>query len=357
MTQVIVCCGAGGTGKTTTAAAIGVKLAIQGQRVAVLTIDPAKRLADALGLGSLDNDPKSVSLTELNARGTLHALMLDRKATFDAMVIAHSPNPDVAERLLANAYYQAVSTRLTGLHEYMATEKLQQLVESGLWDVVVLDTPPTQHAIDFFHAPERVGRLFEHGVLATLMTPARGLVGVATRRAVGLLERLAGESVLHDIAEFFRLISGLSEIIRSRNMQVHALLRSDRTRFYQVTAPALDACEEVEGFASLLREQGMRLEGLLVNRVTPVPQFTAPLVRERLPEAPLGVPDEEWDTMANALLALIPRAEARAQQHERAIVALKRSAHTEVWKLPELPAGVRTIDTLAGLGPHLPPLL
>ena len=144
MTRVVVCCGVGGVGKTTTSAALGLRLATRGARVCVLTIDPARRLADALGV-QLGHEPSPVSL---EAEGTLHALMLDRKATWDGMIRRFAPDKDTAESLLANRYYRAVSTRLGGSQEYMAMEKLYELVESGTWDVVVVDTPPTQHALD-----------------------------------------------------------------------------------------------------------------------------------------------------------------------------------------------------------------
>lgn len=346
-TRVIACCGVGGSGKTTAAAAIGVALAQRGERAVVLTIDPARRLADALGVDVLGNQPQPVPMDAIGG-GRLDAMMLDRKATFDDLVQRHAPDPDTAARLLANPYYAAVSTRLTGSHEYMATEKLQQLVEAGRWDAVVLDTPPAQHAIEFFTAPQRVSRLFEQGVLSVLTAPGRGLAGAATRQAVKLLERVAGALVLEDISEFFRLISGLSGVIRDRNAAVYQLLHSDRTRFLLVSPPQEDQQDDVADFARALKAQGMGLSGILVNRVVLPPHLSRPITAERLPH---GLPP----SMVDALLALPARIGDAARQHAIAVSKLSTAAGgAPAAVLPDLPGGIRTIEGLAELVPYLP---
>jgi anion-transporting ArsA/GET3 family ATPase len=342
--RVIVCCGVGGAGKTTAAAAIGLALAQQGQRAVVLTIDPARRLADALGLEHLGNQPRPV---KADASGTLHALMLDRKATFDELVRKHSADPETGRRLLANPYYAAVSTRLTGSHEYMACEKLQQLAEAGEWDAIVLDTPPAQHAIDFFRAPERVRRVFEQGVLAALVNPGRGIVGTATRQGLKVMERIAGESVLQDIAEFFRLVQGLAGALRERNQAVYQLLRSDRTVLHLVTQPYAGAPADVAAFREMLREEDLRLDGLIVNRVVLPPRLSRPLDASRLPPMPAE--------LSAALLALPARVDANARAHAAAVSRLSAAAGgVPVASLPELPGGVRSLEGLAELVPYLP---
>jgi anion-transporting ArsA/GET3 family ATPase len=351
MTEVVVCCGVGGTGKTTISAALALKLALAGRRTVVLTIDPARRLADALGLDGLDNEPRTVDLAE----GRLHALMLDRKATFDDLVRRLAPDADAATRLLDNRYYRAVSTRLTGSHEYMAIEKLQQLVESGRWDVVVLDTPPSQHAVEFFQAPERLGRLFEQGVLSALTASGGGMLGAATRQAMKVVERIGGGSVLSDIQEFFRLVASISNAVAARNREVHGLLRSARARFYLVTRPTADAREELASFAEVLRDERLRLAGLIVNRVALPPVFDAPLHHARLPAAPEGIAPEAWETTVERLLALPTEFTLLAQQQAQVIDELAHAAGAPpVWRVPDLPLGVRSLEALHGLAPHLP---
>ncbi|MBW2256182.1 MAG: ArsA family ATPase, partial [Deltaproteobacteria bacterium] len=222
-TEVLVCCGVGGVGKTTAAAALAIGHALSGRSVVVLTIDPARRLADALSV-ELGNDPRPVSLSELGHQGpgTLDGLMLDRKATFDSVVTRFSPSEESTERLLANRYYRAVSERLGGSHEYMAMEKLYDLVTDGRWDLVVVDTPPTQHALDFFRAPERVHRVFDRSVLPALIQPGKGLIAATTRRVGRVVRHLAGDRVLEDIAEFFNLFSDYAAGFRSRSKAVRA---------------------------------------------------------------------------------------------------------------------------------------
>ncbi len=288
MTRVEVCCGMGGVGKTTTAAALGLGLALQGEQVAVLTIDPARRLADALGVRLLGNRPAPVDLTLLGygGSGTLHALMLDRKATWDEVIHRFSPTREAAERLLDNRYYQAVSTRLTGSHEYMATEKLYDLVSAELWDVVVIDTPPAQQTVEFFRAPERVRRVFDQRVLDVLINPGRGLVSRATRRLVDLIRHLAGESVMRDISEFFTLMSGLSSGFRERHRAVHDLLHSARTGFYLVTSARNPQRQDTLDFLVELSRRGMTFRGFLVNRTTDAPGLQLPLDQALLPSPP-----------------------------------------------------------------------
>lgn len=356
---VQVCVGVGGTGKTTTAAAMAVGHALAGRRTVVLTIDPARRLADALGLEALGNRPRRVEVP--GARGTLDALMLDRKATWDEIVRRHAPSPEIAGRILENRYYRAVSTRLTGSHEYMAVEKLHELAEAGHWDVVVLDTPPAQHVLEFFQAPDRVRRIFDRGVLGTLVDPGRalggGLVGSAGRKALRLLERLAGASVMQDIAEFFSLIGGMSGGFRDRSAQVAELLRSERASYWLVADARAPERNDPLAFLAALRERGMRFGGFLVNRATPDPGLPDDWGPHRLPAALEGLDAETWAAWREALgrLPHAARAEARAQRE--AARRLSSSADgAPVWLVPEVTAGLDDVAGLAALARHLPPL-
>ena len=346
--DVAVCCGVGGTGKTTTSAALAVGHALAGRRVAVLTIDPARRLADALGIERLGNDPHPVEVP--GASGGLWALMLDRKGTWDA-VIRSRATEETAQRLLNNPYYQAVSTRLSGSHEYMAVEKLHQLVHGGAFDVVVVDTPPTQHAVDFFRAPERVRGILDRSLLAGLLEP-RGFRGAATRGALAVVHRLAGDGVMGDIREFFTLMGELAAGFRERSADIATLLTSEHTAYWLVANAEAPERNDLLGFLGELRERDMRFAGFLVNRVQSEPTGPFPTV-QTLGTAAEG---EAWARMAEALMSLPQRAHQRAKTHRRAVADLVQSAGgAPAWLIPEIPGGVRTMEGLMALSEHLPP--
>ncbi len=350
MTRVQVCCGVGGTGKTTTSAALAVGHALAGQRVVVLTIDPARRLADALGVDTLDNTPRRVEVR--GATGTLDALMLDRKSTWDE-IVSRRASPQTAARLLENRYYRAVSTRLTGSHEYMAVEKLHDLVTEGSYDVVVVDTPPTQHVVDFFRAPERVRGILDRSLLKSLLEPGASLRGAATRGALGIVKGLAGERVMGDIREFFGLIGEMSQGFRERSEQVAALLTSERTHYFLVADANAPERNDLLGFLQELRERGMTFAGFLVNRVQEDPTGAIPS-REALLRAGRGV--QGWESMVDALLVPPVHAHARSVAHLQAVGDLVRAAGgAPAWVVPEVPGGVRSVAGLAALASHLPP--
>lgn len=343
-TRVDICCGVGGTGKTTTSAALALAAAANGERVVVLTIDPARRLADALGIDTLGNEPRPV---EGVGPGTLEALMLDRKRTWDALVHDHA-TPETAEALMANPYYRAVTTRLSGSQEYMAVEKLHQLAVQGSWDRVVLDTPPAQHVLDFFRAPQRMRDILDRSMLKAILEPGGGLRAAATRRALGIVERIAGDGVMGDIREFFALFSELSAGARERSKDVAELLHSERCRYWLVSDADAPERNDLLGFLEVLREEGMQLGGLLVNRVQPVPTGPLPSL-EVLTEA-LG------EEVALALVALPERAKTRAYGHREAARSLGRAAGgAPVWLVPERLGGVKDTQDLLALAPHLPP--
>lgn len=354
-TRVVLCCGTGGVGKTTTAAALGVAWTLAGKRVIVMTIDPARRLADALGLVGLDNTPRKVTLDglDLPEGASLHALMLDRKSTFDESVRSLSEDPESAARLLENRYYRAVSTRLTGSHEYMATEKLFELATSGDYDMIVVDTPPSQHAIEFFHAPERVQRLFEGPVVRRLVNPGRGLTGGGTRRVLKWILSLVGRQVVDDIGEFFRLMSTASQGFASHGKEVGRLLRSSQTNLLLVTSPARAARDGALGFLEQARADGLRVDGFVLNRYVDGSN-TDDTTWRRTP--PPGVRAPDWEAWLDALEAQAHRQDAISARHANAALELSEAAAgAPVWALPYIADGLRSAAGLADLAAHLPP--
>ena len=279
--EVIVCAGAGGVGKTTTAAAIAMQAAIDGKRAAVLTIDPARRLASSLGLKELSSEPTKVSprkfaAADIEVKGELYALMLDTKSTFDKVVTNYAPSPEQAQRIINNRFYRNISGTLSGTQEYMAMEKLYELHADGGFDLLVIDTPPTRNALDFLDAPKRMTDFFESRVLRWFLMPymkaGGGLMKVANVAAMTFLKvvkRIVGTEVLEDTAEFFGNLEGMYEGFKQRARDVATLLQSDATSFVVVTSPAEDSVTEATFFASRLNESGLPFGALVVNRVHP----------------------------------------------------------------------------------------
>jgi anion-transporting ArsA/GET3 family ATPase len=279
--EIIVCAGSGGVGKTTTAAAIALQASIDGKKVAVLTIDPARRLASSLGLKELTNSPTKVNKRKFTAagltpKGELFAMMLDTKSTFDEVVTRYAPTPEQAERILANRFYQNISGTLSGTQEYMAMEKLYELYSEGGYDLIVIDTPPTRNALDFLDAPRRMTDFFESRVLRWFLMPymkaGGGIMRVANVAAVTFLKivkRIVGSDVLEDTAEFFSNLEGMYEGFKQRAREVATLLQSPETSFVVVTSPAEESVSEATFFASRLNEAGLPFGALVVNRVHP----------------------------------------------------------------------------------------
>lgn len=279
--EIIVCAGAGGVGKTTTAAAIALQAALQGRKAAVLTIDPARRLASSLGLKELDNEPRRVETrkftqAKLKPAGELHALMLDTKSTFDEVVMRYAPTEEQAKRIIANRFYRNISGTLSGTHEYMAMEKLYELHGEGGFDLLVIDTPPTRNALDFLDAPRRLTDFFESRVLRWFLLPymkAGGgvmrVANVAATTFLRLVKRIVGTEVLADTAEFFANLEGMYEGFKQRARDVAALLKSPVTSFVIVTSPSKASVDEASFFASRLEESGLPFGALVVNRVHP----------------------------------------------------------------------------------------
>nr|WP_202886714.1 ArsA family ATPase [Kribbella sandramycini] len=271
-TRIVVTCGSGGVGKTTTAAALGLRAAERGRKVVVLTIDPARRLAQSLGLTELDNTPRAVA--GVGGDGRLDAMMLDMKRTFDEVVLAHA-TPEKAEQILANPFYVALSSSFAGTQEYMAMEKLGQLHKqaeaSGDWDLIVVDTPPSRSALDFLDAPERLASLLEGRFLRLLLAPAKGpfrLMSTAVNMAMSVLNKVLGAQVLTDVQTFVAAFDTLFGGFRQRAEKTVALLREPHTAFLVVAAPQNDALREASYFTERLRAENMPLAGVVLNRVT-----------------------------------------------------------------------------------------
>src|SRR3954468_4831474 len=267
--RIIICCGSGGVGKTTTAAAIALEGARRGHKACVVTIDPAKRLADALGLESLTNRPGRI---QGDWSGELYALMLDVKSTFDDLVIRYSEDADQAQLILENRLYRNLSGALSGTQEYMAMEKLYELHTEGGFDLIVVDTPPTRNALDFLDAPRRLTRFLDNRIFRLLMMPTRAYmraVSVATQAFLRTISKVVGTDVVKDAVAFFTAFEGMEAGFRDRAQHVMDLLSDPSTAFVLVAAPRRDAVEEALFFAEKLGESHTPASALIVNRVHP----------------------------------------------------------------------------------------
>ncbi len=266
---ILVCAGSGGVGKTTTAAALALEAAERGRRACVVTIDPAKRLADALGLESLTNSPGKITG---DWPGELYALMLDTKTTFDSLVTRYANNAEQAQAILDNRLYRNIAGALSGTQEYMAMEKLYELAVDGSYDLIVVDTPPTRNALDFIDAPRRLTRFLDNRIFRLLMMPTRAYlraVSFATQAFLRTISRVVGGEVVADAVAFFQAFEGMEQGFRDRAGEVLELLKDHSTAFVLVTSPRRDAVEEAGFFAEKLSENGIEVQGLVVNRLHP----------------------------------------------------------------------------------------
>jgi len=280
-TAIIVCCGSGGVGKTTTAAALGLRAAERGRKVVVLTIDPARRLAQSMGLTELDNTPRVVK--GVTGTGELQAMMLDMKRTFDEVVLAHA-DPERARQIMENPFYQSLSSGFAGTQEYMAMEKLGQLQAEGNWDLIVVDTPPSRSALDFLDAPNRLGSFLDGKLIRILMAPAKvggrsamKFLNVGMTMVTGVVGKVLGANVLQDVSTFVTAMDSMFGGFRERADRTYALLQAPGTAFLVVAAPERDALREAAYFVDRLESDRMPLAGLVLNRVhsTGAPQLTA----------------------------------------------------------------------------------
>lgn len=286
--RIVVCCGSGGVGKTTVSAALGVQAAMLGRTVLALTVDPAKRLADSLGLTELGNQETRVpeeSFLRGGGRpgGSLHAMMLDTKRTFDELIERYAPNEEAARTILKNPFYQHLSSAMTGSHEYLAMEKLYQIHLEDRYDLIVLDTPPTKHALDFLEAPSRVRAFFDRSIsqwfLKPYLTMGRLSLNLFNRTAgtiVRLVERFTGAEFLHDVSDFVTGLADSFDIFRSRAEEVMHVLRGEQTAFLLVTSTDRGALEEAAYFFERIRQASLPFAGIIANRfhALPVPGET-----------------------------------------------------------------------------------
>jgi len=345
--RVIVCCGSGGVGKTTTAAVLAMEGARQGRRAVVVTIDPAKRLADALGLESLADTPSRI---DGDWSGELWALMLDTKSTFDDLVLKYAPSKDQAQGILRNRFYKNISSALSGTQEYMAMEKLYELHEEGGFELVVVDTPPTRNALDFIDAPRRLTRFLDNRVFRWLMMPTRAYLkaaGVATRTLLRMISRVIGSEVVQDAVNFFQAFEGMEEGFRQRADKVLQLLSDPATAFLLVTTPRRDALDEGRFFAAKLEEAGIPVEALVVNRMHP--RFTnvsASAVRDKAAAADEPELVAAYENLAEFTLL--------AEVEEAHVAELSEQVRpAPLVRVPFLPTDVHDIDGLTAIGVYL----
>jgi anion-transporting ArsA/GET3 family ATPase len=336
-TRIIVCCGAGGVGKTTTSAALALAAAEAGRTVVVLTIDPARRLAQSLGLVELDNEPRRVDVP--GAPGELHAMMLDMKRTFDDVVAAHS-TPERAQQILENPFYQALSSSFAGTQEYMAMEKLGQLRATDQWDLIIVDTPPSRSALDFLD-----------GTMIRLLTaPTRSGFKIASAGFMfftRIISKILGGQLLRDISAFVSALDTMFGGFRERATATYELLRRPGTWFVVVATPEPDALREASYFVDRLSSEGMPLAGLVLNRTHP-PATTA-LSATRAEGAAEEVAETGAEGADLAAAALRVHAErmtlATREQH---LADRFTSAHPEV-AVRAVPAAAGDVHDLDGL--------
>jgi anion-transporting ArsA/GET3 family ATPase len=262
--EICICAGAGGVGKTSTSAAIALGAAARGRKAAVLTIDPAKRLANALGLERLGNEPRRVP--GVQGDGELWAMMLDAKRTFDDLVQTYASDERTRDAVLSNRIYQEMSSAVSGSQEYMAMEKLYELHMQGGFDLLVLDTPPTRNALDFLEAPERLQRFIDSRSLRFFLSPGVKLLGRGSGLLFAVLQRVTGVDLLRDLSEFFQSFGDMSEGFRARAERVNELLGSDAATFVLVASPRHDAIDDAIFFHDQLEARGMPFGGVVVNR-------------------------------------------------------------------------------------------
>jgi anion-transporting ArsA/GET3 family ATPase len=350
----VVCAGSGGVGKTTTAAALAMGAAAEGAKVAVVTIDPARRLANSLGLEELGNEPSLIAPERFEAhgvemRGELWALMLDAKRTFDELIEHLAPDARTVDEVLSNRIYQQLSNAVAGSQEFTAIAKLYDLDASGDFDLLVLDTPPSRNALDFLDAPERLTGFFQGRAIKVFLRPAGfggRILGKGTGMAFSLLGRVTGVDLLQDLSVFFRALGGMIDGFAARAQRVGALLSDRGTTFLIVTSPRHDPVEEAIFFHRKLREAGMPFGGLVVNRMHIAPELNG--------ELPAGVAEELGERLAGRVAT---------SAHELAALAARDAANVELLRrrlddpplvvVPERQDDVHDVEGLAHVRAHL----
>lgn len=364
-TRVIVCTGAGGVGKTTTSAALAVRAAEMGRQVVVLTIDPARRLAQALGIEGLTNTPQEVDLSASDAGdadssgdssapesgGRLYAMMLDMKGTFDELV-AQNSTPERAERIMANPFYKTLVESFAGTQEYMAMEKLGQLLEDSSWDLVIVDTPPSRNALDFLDAPARLAGFMDSRLMRMLAAPGRGfsrLASGAMSAALKGISRIVGSAMLSDASEFVQALDSTFGGFATRAARTQAVLRRRGTEFVVVATAEAPALREAGFFVDRLTEEGMPLAGVVINRTHPR------LVELGPDEATAGARRVAGDYPETAAALDIHTERALTAREEVRLISgfTKQRPSVPIVGVPSLPFEVSSLTALRALGSQL----
>ncbi|MEV6068642.1 ArsA family ATPase [Nocardia sp. NPDC052001] len=358
--RIVVCCGSGGVGKTTTAAAIALRAAEAGRKVVVLTIDPARRLAQSLGVSDLGNTPQKVELGE-GVKGELYAMMLNMRRTFDDMVLEHT-SPEKAEQIFANPIYQTVASSFGGTSEYMAMEKLGQLASKREWDLIVVDTPPSRNALDFLDAPKRLGNFLNGKMIRVIMAPGRGvgkLVAGAMSLALRGVSTIVGGQLLKDASVFLQSLESMFGGFQDRADRTYAMLSRPGTHFIVVAAAEPDALREASFFVDRLSTDKMPLAGLVLNRTHPVLSSLsaeqAQVAADKLaPQTPVNGESETPAALAAAVLRIHAQRAVTAKR-EQHLLHRFTGAHPRVpiAAVTALPFEVADLEALRAVGDQL----
>jgi len=374
--RILVCAGSGGVGKTTTAASLALWGAMQGRHAIVLTIDPARRLADSLGIGPIGNTPVRVApetfaRAGLLVKGTLNAMMLDQKGSWDELVERHAPTPEARDRILANRFYKQLSQSFAGSQEYMAVEQLGELDSSGRYDLIVVDTPPTQHALDFLEAPDRLLDFLDRKIVRWFVRPSMSAgwsAFQAMNKTVGFIlrkiEEVTGVGTFAEVSDFFESMSSLFDGFEARVARVTELLRDPATAFLLVAGPDEQVLDQVEYLADQMSARRMPLRGVVMNRIHPlfqgagadldadepgevVARIAGPAARAFGRE----VPPELLDRLARNFCAWQERARGDALRIEGFMQGLPEGV--PLVQVPNLPRDIHDLEGLTSLHPFL----
>jgi len=363
--HVLVCCGTGGVGKTTISAALALLAAKRGKRVLVLTIDPARRLADALGVADLPDEPTPIPVSELAGippiSGELTALMLDVKSTWDRAVRRFAPDEEAAERILGNRFYRKITEGISGSQEYSAMLRLLDVAEDDAYDLVVVDTPPSRHALEFLDAPNRVTEVLEEGVLRWLIAPSFNtawagmrIFGKGGAALFQIFERFTGSDVLGGLSEFVTEFSTVFGELRARARRVQSLLREPSTAFVLVTQPTGTALREAGGFVDQLQREELPFGGFVINRVhwggPASPGAQPPRGADGFPTAPPpGIDAGAYERMVTRAWEL-HRTYARWAEHDRAVIEAMRERFGDGVPYQQVPDVLLELHDLKSLG-------
>ncbi len=347
--KVLICAGSGGVGKTTISASLAVAAAEMGKRVLVLTIDPSRRLVTALGLKELSSKPERVSVP--GAKGQLSAAVVNADEIFDDFVREASKTQESADKILKNRLYKKISTSLSGSQEFTSLEILHKSLASGGYDLVILDTPPAKHAVDFLRAPEKFYNLFDENILTWLKSSEKEKQGLikkvlhrGTQKAIGILEFLVGESFLKEMFDFFDIIHDLSSVIQERSIAMQKLLTNSQTSFLVVTSYDEVKIQEANDFYKSLRREGYHLSGVILNRSFPL------WLKNQSPQQ-----DIEKNEIENKLFAYYQEMLKYIQNQQTAYEAMKKNVPDNVGfvALPEFFDDIASIESLQMISAEL----